>query len=303
MTSVRNVFALLCALSGTCQAARCTTAIEPGVLHEYEVHVAEAEQLMSPRFDLGELAWVPARHLREYISKLASGRAVKWNTSDSVLNRRIAGRNGTVIHWIGAIRIPAVTLTVLQAVLRDYDAYPRIYRPMITACRVREISGAAAGFDELSLDLQSTFRFASVIPQRYAFRAQARVNHSEWSPGGVPGLRLHLRASEIRESDSGAPGIDDFLDPYHDHGILWALNAYWRACQEDAGVYLEFETVTLARSAESFVCKIGLIPVPRSIVSAAMDSIPSESVTTILEGTKAECERRATRRARHASGQ
>jgi len=99
------------------------------------------------------------------------------------------------------------------------------------------------------------------------------------------------------------PGRSDFLEPYHDHGIMWALNAYWRARQRGTDLYLEFETITLARSVQTFACKIGFVPVPKSIVSAAMDSLPAESVTVILEGTRAECERRASRPALNLSGQ
>jgi hypothetical protein len=105
-------------------------------------------------------------------------------------------------------------------------------------------------------------------------------------------LFVHLGSSEIRESDSGVPGRNDFLEPYHDHGIMWALNAYWRARQQGKDIYLEFETITLARSVQAFACKIGFLPVPKSIVAAAMDTLPADSVTVILEGTKAKCEGR-----------
>jgi hypothetical protein len=113
--------------------------------------------------------------------------------------------------------------------------------------------------------------------------------------GAASSLGMHMAASEIRESDSGVPGRTDLLEPYHDHGIMWALNAYWRARQQGANVYLEFETITLARSVEEFVCKIGFFPVPKSVVASAMDSLPADCVTQILEGTRAECERRAFR--------
>ena len=116
-------------------------------------------------------------------------------------------------------------------------------------------------------------------------------------------MRFHLKASEIRESDSGVPGQADFLEPYHDHGIMWALNAYWRARRQGTGLYLEFETITLARSVQAFACRIGFVPIPKSVISAAMDSMPADSVRIILEGTKAECERRAVRLSGEVTGQ
>jgi len=149
---------------------------------------------------------------------------------------------------------------------------------------------------DVVLGLHSEYRFASLFPQHYSFRVKGRMDHdSDAIRSRAPSVRVHLKASEIRESDSGVPGSDDFLEPYHDHGIMWALNAYWRARQRGDGLYFEFETITLARSVQEFACKIGFIGVPKSVISAAMDSLPADSVRVILEGTKAECERRASR--------
>jgi hypothetical protein len=85
------------------------------------------------------------------------------------------------------------------------------------------------------------------------------------------------------------------VPPYH--GIMWALNAYWRARERGPDLLLEFETITLARSVETFACKVGFIPVPRAVVVGAMNSLPAESVAIILEGTRAECAQRAALRA------
>jgi hypothetical protein len=304
MSALLNSVVLACGIGGVCWAARCTTVVEPRVLREYGDYVAAAEQQMSSRFDSGELSWVPDYASGEAAARLASGKLVRWNIGDAALNRRIAAQNGTLIHWIGAIRIPGASLTDLKSVLEDYDRYDRIYRPMVFECKAQRNGDAPHAVYDVILGLHNAFRFASLFPQHYAFRVKARIDHSSGaSLPGVSALRVHLRASEIRESDSGMPGRTDFLEPYHDHGIMWALNAYWRARQRGTGLYLEFETITLARSVQAFVCKIGFVPVPKSIVSAAMDSLPADSVTVILEGTKAECERRALRSPLNASGQ
>jgi hypothetical protein len=270
--------------------------MEPGMLRDYEQYVVAAEQRMTARFEAGSPSWVPAAYSTEAGAKLASGHSFKSNISDQEFNSRIATRNGTVIHWIGAIHIPGARLEDLASVLADYDQFTRVYRPMIYECHTVLRASDPAGFDEIVLGLRSTFRFASVFPQHYAFRAQARIRRSDLIFRGTRALRIHLTAGEIRESDSGVPGRDDFLEPYRDHGIMWALNSYWHGREEMSGVYLEFETITLARSVQAFSCKIGFLAVPRSAVSTAMDVLPAESITTILEGTKAECARRTAGR-------
>jgi hypothetical protein len=289
---------LASAAAGICWAARCTTVLDPAVLTEYDNYVAAAERTMSSRFDSGELRWVPDGASKEAAARLASGKLVRWNIGDAGLNRRLAGQNGAVIRWIGAIRIHGASLADLESVLEDYDGYDRIYRPMVFACKAQRAGeGAHAAYD-VTLGLRSSFRFASVFPQHYAFRIKGRMDHA----GQMDGLRIHLASSEIRESDSGEPGRADLLEPYHDHGIMWALNAYWRARPRGPDIYLEFESITLARSVQAFACTLGFVPVPKAVVSSAMDSLPADTLSVILEATKAECERRAVRPRPNVSG-
>lgn len=294
MSAVGRYVVLAFGMVGIAWGARCTTVVSPDVLREYATYVAAEEQAMSARFDSGELSWVPAAESRQEAAKLASGHLVRWNLSDAALNGRLAAQNGTVIHWIGAIRIHGAGLTDVKSVLEDYDRYPRIYQPMVFESKaIRNGDAAHAAWDVL-LGLHSSFRFISLFPQDYSFQVKGRIEDT--SDAGVqdsPAVRVHLGASEIRESDSGVPGRTDFLEPYHDHGIMWALNAYWRVRRQGKDLYLEFETITLARSVDEFVCKIGIVPVPKAVVSSVMDTLPADCVTVILEGTKAECERRA----------
>jgi hypothetical protein len=274
-------------------AARCTTVVEPGALREYQSYVAAAESSMAARFARGELSWVPEVARSRAAADLAAGKLVRWNIGDAGLNRRIASKNATVLHWAGAIRIHHTSLAELRTLLEDYDRYASIYQPMIFECHA-ERSGA--GTYEVAIGLHNQYRYASLFPQHYSFRVKGRIEYEDG-----PALLVHLRSDEIRESDSGVPGRTDFLEPYHDHGILWALNSWWRARQQGPDLYLEFETITLARSVEEFVCKLGFLPVPKSLVAGAMDSIPAESIEVMLVETKAECERRTTERAAGAS--
>jgi hypothetical protein len=295
MRAVLACVLLACAIGGICWAARCTTVAEPTVLREYQDYVARAEDAMLPRFDSSELSWVAGSARKEASAKLASGEWVRRNISDDALNQRIAGRNGTVIHWIGAIRIRAASVATLNTVLEDYGHYDRIYQPMMFGCKAEWSGDEAHAVYDVVLGLHSEYRFASIFPQHFSFRVKGLMGHDSGAfRSQAPTLRVHLKASEIRESDSGVPGSDDFLEPYHDHGIMWALNAYWRARERADGLYFEFETITLARSVEEFACKIGFVGVPKSVISGLMDSLPADSVKVILEGTKAECERRVS---------
>jgi hypothetical protein len=270
-----------------CWAARCTTVAETPLVTEYEGYVAAAEKPMRPAFDESEFSWLTKASRSGGAAALEAGLPIIQNISDEALNRRLSIRNGTVIRWVGAIRIRTTTLAVVRDVMQDYDHYSTIYRPMIFRSRATR---TAPGVYDVNLGLQNSYRYISIFPQRYCFQARARVVYSGETDTT---LFARLQSMEVRESDSGVPGREDFLDPLRDHGIMWALNTFWRARQTGRDVYMEFETITLARSVAEFACKIGFIPVPRSIVAKVMETLPRESVELVLTATKAECERRS----------
>ncbi len=280
-------------LSGTvCPAARCTTVLDPPrVLDEYELYVKGVEESMAMRF-AGELSWIPESSRGGAVSELRAGRSVRWNVSKESVNRGLANRNGTVINWIGAIRIPRARVADVRDILEDYGRHAVIYRPLIFTSRAKQLEAGARARYDVTFGLQNTYKGVSLFPQNYAFQVRSRTNYSESGETGNRVLTVYSRSDEIRESDSGTPGQNDFLAPHHDHGILWALNTYWRARQTGPDVYLEFETVTLARSVQEFSCKIGFVPIPKSIVANVMDALPKESLDLMLTAVRVERERR-----------
>ena len=238
------IFALV--FGGVGRSARCVTVLDSPGLREYEGYVARSEKAMPARFASGDLAWIPDSARSQAIADLNAGRQVRWNVSDAAVNQRAADLNATVIDWIGAIRIRGVRIPDLLAVLQDYARYPSIYGPMIYDCRSQPIAGSVPASYDVTFGLQNTYHAASLFPQHYAFQVKSRTDYSGDSGAAGAMLLVHQRSSEIRESDSGVPGRADFLEPFHDHGILWALNTYWRARQSGPDLYVEFEAITLA---------------------------------------------------------
>jgi len=288
--------ALLVVLSaGASWAARCTTALDSRLVPEYENYVKRLEGAMASRLAAGELSWVPENARKEARAQLQSGRQVLWNVSDQTTNQRVAGWNGTVINWVGAIRIRGSRLQDLREVLQDYGRCGSIYNPLMYDCRAKALDASGASF-EVTYGFQNTYRTASIFPQHFTFEVKARTDFTDSVSDGNRVLLVHSRSDQIRESDSGVPGRNDLLAPNQDHGIMWALNTYWRARPEGSDLYVEFEFVTLARSVQEFMCRIGIIPVPKAAIARVIDTLPPESLELMLTATKAECERRSSGR-------
>jgi hypothetical protein len=286
--------ASLVALSaGASWAARCTTTLDSRLMPEYENYVKRLEGAMASRLAAGELSWVPEPARKEAEAQLQSGRQVRWNVSDLNLNQRIAGWNGTIVNWVGATRIRGARLEDLRAVLQDFGHCGSIYNPLLYDCRAKPLDASGSSF-EVTYGFQNVYRAASVFSQHYSFEVKSRTDYSDAVSNGNRALMVYSRSTQIRESDSGVPGRNDLLEPYHDHGIMWALNTYWRARQAGPDLYVEFEFVTMARSVQEFVCKIGIIPIPKAAVARVIDTLPPESMELMLAATKAECERRTS---------
>jgi hypothetical protein len=298
MKITASILVLLLA-SETGWAARCTTAINARVLEEYESYVRNAERAMAERFVKGYVSTAGDDRER-LLMELQRGSAVRWNVTEESVNQRIAPVNGTVLDWVGAVRIRNSTIADLRSVLEDYGNCGAIYRPLMYDCNARKMEDGSAY--DLTFGMQNVYRAASVFPQHYAFAVKARTEYLREADRPELALRVHSRAYEIRESDSGVPGRNDFLEPFHDHGVLWGLNTYWRAKPDGRDLYVEFEAITLHRSAQEFTCKIGPIPVPKYVVSRVMEALPGESIDVMLAGTKTETERRSARGAPKASG-
>jgi hypothetical protein len=289
------VLLLLAGTGSVSWAARCTTVLDARTLPEYNRYIENAEQSMPARFARGELSWIPEDARKEAAVRLQAGQPVRRNLSDASINQRLADWNGAIVDWIGAIRIRNTRLEDFREALEDYNRYATVYQPLIFASRATPVEASMGKSYDVAFGLQYSYREAKIFSLHYTFEVKFRTDHIEAGEGGNRVVAVHSRSDQIRESESATPGRNDFLPLYHDHGVMWALNTYWRARQAGPDLYAEFETVTLARSVKAFSCKIGFFPVPKSAISDVMEALPSESLELMLTATKSDLERRASR--------
>ena len=184
--------------------------------------------------------------------------------------------------------------------MQDYSRYSTVYQPLIFESRATPVEATMGKSYDVTFGFLNTYR-AKLYSLHYSFEVKFRTDHTESGDEGNRVVVIHSRSDQIRESASGKPGRDDFLEPYHDHGVMWALNTYWHAHQAGPDLYVELETLTLARSVKAFSCKIGILPVPKALISDVMEALPSESLELMLTATKSEFERRVSRSPSKAS--
>ena len=185
--------------------------------------------------------------------------------------------DGLIHHWIGAVFIPGATLHQVLDVAQDYDRHQDIYQPEVVRSRLIRRDGN---------DFQIFYR----LREKKVITVTLNTNHDvRYFPIDATHCRSRSSATRIAEvGDAGGPA--EYEKPIgHDGGFLWRMNSDWRFEEQDGGVYVESESISLTRD----------IPTGFGwIVKPFVTSIPRESLLMTLGSTRSAVEARA-----HSSAQ
>ena len=185
----------------------------------------------------------------------------------------ILGVNGGLVHdWRAQVLIPRVTLDQVLRLSRSYPDYPTIFHPVVSArilsqegdhfhvqLRMRESAGGLSA----TLDVRSNIVYTRIDP-RHAFV----VSQSE----------------EIREVRKPDRTSESLLPVGADSGYLWRARALTRFAEDDAGVWMEMETLGLSRA---FPPMVGWViePIARRVGRRSAEASVDEFRRAVLART------------------
>lgn len=169
---------------------------------------------------------------------------------------------GALLHdWRGTAFVPGGRAAAFERLLKDFNAYPRIFAPQVVAAKI------TAGQDD---DVQASMR----VRQKHVITVVMDTSYN------ITFRRLDeqhgysvSRSSSIREID--APGTDRerALSVNEDHGFLWRMNNYWTWEERAGGLYIQIESISLSRS----------IPAGLGwLIRPFVESVPRESLEFTL---------------------
>jgi hypothetical protein len=185
--------------------------------------------------------------------------------------------DGLIHHWIGAVFIPGAKLRQVLDLVQDYNRHQEIYQPEVVRSRLVRRDGN---------DFQIYYR----LKKKKVITVTLNTNHDvRYFPIDATHCRSRSATTRIAEvGDADGPG--EYEKPIgHDGGFLWRMNSDWRFEEQDGGVYVEAESVSLTRDIPS---GFGWV------VKPFVTSIPRESLLMTLGSTRSAVESRA-----HSSGQ
>jgi len=180
--------------------------------------------------------------------------------------------DGLIHHWIGAVFIPGATLHQVLDLVQDYDHHQDIYKPEVVRSRLIRHDGN---------EYQIYYR----LVKKKVITITLNTNHDvQYFPIDATHCRSRSVATRIAEvADADTPSEHE-KPVGHDGGFMWRLNSYWRFEEQDGGVYVEAESISLTRD-----IPMGLGWMLKPFVT----TIPRESLLMTLGSTRSAVEARA----------
>jgi hypothetical protein len=173
--------------------------------------------------------------------------------------------DGMIHHWASVVFIPRAKLLDVLVVLQDYDRHAEYYAPDVERSRLESRDG-----DHFRAFLR--FRRHKVIT--VVLDTEHDVRYFRDSETGA-----HSRSSAVRIAQVENPGKSEEREktPGDDDGFLWRMETWWRMLEDDGGVYVQSEVVSLTRD----------IPAGLAwLIGPFVTSIPKESLTFTLDATR-----------------
>lgn len=183
--------------------------------------------------------------------------------------REIPVPDGMIHHWLGGIFVPGVTLESLLEWLQDYDQHDRFFLEVEESRLLSRQGPEFRIFYRLRRRKVITVFYNTLHTVVYRQHGSERASSRSFT----------TRIAEIEDASEATESEKPVGD---DRGFLWRLNSYWRFQEEDGGVFVECESISLSRS----------IPFGLGwLIKGYVESIPRESLentlTSIRDGVKA----------------
>lgn len=185
--------------------------MKPETAREFDCYIQSAEGRMGAR-----AAFLAADSDAALKDQLVRSRRIQTIAPNGNNPHNIAG--GHIYDWIGTIFLPGANLDRLIQMLQDYDHRPQYFPETISTSKLLCRTGS------------DHFRYTMRLNEPAVIDVESDVF---WER--VDARRWRCRSYSTHVSEVGK-----------NHGYLRQLYSYWRFAEEDRGVFVEGETITLS---------------------------------------------------------
>jgi hypothetical protein len=167
--------------------------------------------------------------------------------------------------WRGTAFVPGAKGEDFERVMRNFEAFPRIYAPEVLRASARTLGA-------------NRYQVAMRVRQQHILTVVMDMTYDTTFGRLDPRHGYSLsRSTQITEIDAAGTPAERALSAGEQHGFLWRLNNYWSYEERDGGLYIQVESVSLSRSA------------PKGLgwmIGPFIESVPRESLEFTLRATR-----------------
>jgi hypothetical protein len=243
------------------------THLQPSTVAGFNRYVQAAEARIDKQLSSSTrflyIENLPASQQASVMASLRSGQTFmqQLETPDAS-GHVITTPDGLIHHWVGDIYIPGATMQEVLSVVQDYNDAAKIYYPQIVRSRL-------LSRNDNHFKVAMRFREKEIIT--VTLDTEHDVQFTELDPTHWSSRSISTRIAEVADRDEHEKPVG------YDGGFLWRINSYWRFVQQNGGVYVECEAVSLTRD----------IPTGLGwLVGGFITSIPKDSLSQTLAATR-----------------
>jgi hypothetical protein len=167
-------------------------------------------------------------------------------------------------HWRGTAFAPGAKAADFERLMKDFNVYTQRFSPQVVQAKVIAQQGD---------HLQALMR----VRQRHVITVVMDTTYDVvFSRLDAQHGSIQSHSTRIAEIDSPGTASERTLSAAEEHGFLWRQNTYWSYEEQDGGLYMQIESVSLSRSIPT-----GLGWAVRPFV----ESVPRESLEFTLRST------------------
>jgi hypothetical protein len=267
--SMALVYVGLLILPSVALAATSLARLRPKTEEAFASYVRATEvrnnSELAPAKNLLWIDSLPDQARRSAYATLAQGEVQLEQRHQSQAGREIPCPGGMIHHWEGLIFIPGAHINDVLRLLQDYDHHSAYYAPDVVQSRIQSRDG-----DHFKIFLR--FRRTKVIT--VVLNSEHDVRYFRDSP-----VQAHSRSSatHIGEVENAGKANETEKSPDDQGGFLWGMETWWRLVEQDGGVYVQSEVVSLTRD----------IPTGLGwMIGPFVTGIPKETLSFTLTATR-----------------
>jgi hypothetical protein len=210
--------------------------LEPKTVQIFETYVAQFQKNVAASFEQSGRMWIDGGGpCCKPNGPYAAGKPVV----EARENTDIEG--GSIHHFSGAIHIPGGAIADVRHIMQDYPNYPKYFKPDVAK------ASATINPDSTATDEHFTSHITleeSTIWMGVAYDCIYDTHYRMLDPHRWESVSS---ASSIKEWRDPKDVQQGFFPEGDDHGFLWRTNTFWFVRENNGGVDVELDSMTLSR--------------------------------------------------------